>query len=122
MSAKISTLMCSRSKISRRDSRPRLARKAPMDMFRLVSGVTISVLVKSMEPSPGCGMGKPTPMPAEDGTIGNGPTGRAAAAAAASAAVAPGTGLANGLGIMTMGAAEALLVVGRPEREVGMAS
>ena len=33
-------------------------------MLRLVSGVTISVLEKSILPSPGCGIGKPTPIPA----------------------------------------------------------
>ena len=32
--------------------------------MRLVSGVTISVLEKSVLPSPGCGIGKPTPIPA----------------------------------------------------------
>ena len=51
-----------------------LAKKALMLMLRLVSGVTISVLVKSMLPSPGCGIGKPTPIPAagafETGTTG----------------------------------------------------
>ena len=40
-----------------------LARKAAMLMLRLVSGVTISVLEKSIEPSPGWGMGYPTPTP-----------------------------------------------------------
>ena len=34
-----------------------------MLMLRLVSGVTISVLEKSIDPSPGWGMGKPTPAP-----------------------------------------------------------
>ena len=34
-----------------------LARKAAILMLRLVSGVTISVFEKSMDPSPGCGMG-----------------------------------------------------------------
>ena len=55
-----------------------LAKKALMLMLRLVSGVTISVLVKSMLPSPGCGIGNPTPIPAADaagvfetGTTGN---------------------------------------------------
>ena len=33
-------------------------------MFMLVSGVTISVLVKSIPPSPGCGLGKLAPAPA----------------------------------------------------------
>ena len=51
-----------------------LAKKALMLMLRLVSGVTISVLVKSMLPSPGCGIGNPTPIPAagafETGTTG----------------------------------------------------
>ena len=35
-----------------------------MLIFRLVSGVTISVFEKSMLPSPGWGFGKPTPIPA----------------------------------------------------------
>ena len=35
-----------------------------MLILRLVSGVTISVLEKSILPSPGCGIGKPTPIPA----------------------------------------------------------
>ncbi len=45
-------------------SSPRLERKAPMLMLRLVSGVTISVFVKSMLPSPGWGLGKAAPAPA----------------------------------------------------------
>ena len=67
ISARISTLICSRSNTSRSCSRPRLARKALMLMFKLVSGVTISVLLKSDEPSPGGGKGKLAPMPAGQG-------------------------------------------------------
>ena len=83
-------------------SSPRLERKAPMLMLRLVSGVTISVFVKSMLPSPGCGLGKAAPAPA--GTT-------AVAAAPAPAAVAPpppevpvgeGTGTTVPLGIRTI--------------------
>ena len=50
-----------------------LDKNALMLMLRLVSGVTISVLVKSMLPSPGCGMGYPTPIPEalDTGTTGN---------------------------------------------------
>ena len=39
-----------------------------MLILRLVSGVTISVFEKSMLPSPGCGIGNPTPIPACTGT------------------------------------------------------
>ena len=41
-----------------------LAKNAAMLMLRLVSGVTISVFEKSILPSPGCGIGNPTPIPA----------------------------------------------------------
>ena len=41
-----------------------LAKNAAMLILRLVSGVTISVFEKSILPSPGWGMGKPTPIPA----------------------------------------------------------
>ena len=45
-------------------SSPRLAKKALLLIFKLVSGVTISVLLKSIDPSPGWGLGYPTPIPA----------------------------------------------------------
>ena len=47
-----------------------LARKAAILMLRLVSGVTISVFEKSMDPSPGWGIGYPTPTPATGGGAG----------------------------------------------------
>ena len=51
-----------------------LDKKALMLMLRLVFGVTISVLVKSILPSPGWGMGYPTPIP-EVGALDTGTTG-----------------------------------------------
>ena len=72
-----------------------------MLMFRLVSGVTISVFVKSMLPSPGWGLGKAAPAPA--GTRAVDP---AAAEALPAPPVAPppvgeGTGTTVPLGMTT---------------------
>merc|ERR1711936_1308624 len=41
-----------------------------MLIFKLVSGVTISVFVKSMEPSPGWGLGNVAPAPAGTTAVG----------------------------------------------------